>query len=521
MANQSEDYLTDYTNSRMRGEMWTRALRDIFYFIATYVPRDLFDLDLAALQQIALLKAVMDGKRYFIIRAPRKGGKTICVAIIAVWLTLRNQKYRVFIVSGSEQQAEWLYKYCRKILWPSGPQNAWKREFFAQFLEREPMVSITEYKEGGWIMYSAASSKAVNAPTADCEIDDEYVLIPTNIVEEAWPMIRESEDPRRFILSTATPNKENTESFLDMLDAASDTESKWSKFEWMAEDCPFLKTAVADEDAEIARGILSKEMFETQYLGSLPRKAGRIFPQTFVREAFVALNPNNPGYLIDGSLYMKDGGLIFQGDAKGGIDWGFEHDTVLTEGFLGLDRRIHVMKQVAGFGSSPSDWADLAAKDSLEYGIETWYADASGAFQNKEIRNRGFRVVPRAFQHPTEGKEWMIGNLYDWFQRKAMIVPDTDEFEPLKKQLQKYRRGQDGKPKKGEDDYVDSLLCLVSGWDPRYVLTPAYQQPPPVRNILPVESANDWVRFKSGEAPWMPQNWSEKRKELTRNPWER
>lgn len=519
MANTSGDPFLDLIAKERSEGKWERALRDIFYFIEHYVPKRLFDLRLASKQQIQLLKAVQEGHRYFVIRAPRKGGKTIIVAIVAVWLTMKNQAYRVFVLAGSEYQATWLYDYCKKIIWPSGIRNKEIRDFFAQFLIGEPKTTITEYKAGGWIMYSTATSKSVNAPTADCIIMDEFVLIPTNIVEEAWPMINSSDDPRRFLLSTATEGKDNTEAFLDILDEAKDL--GFVAIEWERSDSPHLQKAVSVRDAAISKKILSEGMYITQIEGGLPQRAGRIFPRTFIREAFIAPDPDNPGFLLDGTPYDPEN-LEFKGEAKGGIDWGFDHDTVFLEGYRGLNHKIVSMKMVIGSGTSPSDWAQQAEDDSLAYEIQDWYADASGAFQNQEIKDRGFRVTSRAFQHMSRGKEWMIGIAHKWLSKKMVIIPDTEEFKPLKEQLLKWRRGADGKPKKGNDHCCDAFIVWLSGWDPRYYdeevgKGAAQSTAEPISTL----SANDWDQFASSPQQWMPEEWAEHKRELTKNPWEK
>jgi len=521
---QKEALLRELEKFKIQGQtlindlQWQNSLKDILTFIRHYVPRRLFDLDKASRQQLKLFKAVQDGKRYFVIRAPRKGGKTICVAIIAVWLTLRDQRYRVFILSGSQIQAEWLYDYCRKILWPSGPEGKAKRDFFSQFISGEPMKTRTLYKAGGWIRYSAASSKQVNAPTADALLMDEYVLIPMGIREEAWPMIRGSEDPRRFLLSTAVPGKEGTESFLDILDDA----EKWGfeKFEWLAKDCPFLQTDTAKRDTEIAQLFLSEEMFRTQYVGTLPRGAGRIFPKAFIRRAFKALDPNNPGFLIDGTPYDPEN-LEFRGESKGAFDWGFDHDTAMIEGYRGINKKIIVMKLLIENNTSATDWSNRAEADWKKYNLFEWHCDAAGAFENRELEDRGLRVMRRAFQSKTEGKEWLIGVAYYWLQNDIITIPDTPDFAPLKKQILAYRRGADGKPVKKFDHAVDAFILLLGGWDPIYYEESRRTVRARIPETTPKSPATDWESFRSEGSAWMPTSWRDRKEELTRLPWEK
>jgi hypothetical protein len=519
-------------------------MEDILFFVDSYVPRRIFNLDLASKEQLAFLKAIERGKiKGAAIRAPRKGGKTILVAIAIIWKCLRNQRYRFFIVSGSENQAHWLYDYCRQIMWPSGREGAQTREFFSQFLKGEPKATITEFKAGGWIMYAAASSKAVNAPTADGLGMDEFVLIPKNIVEEAWPVIAASEDPLRVLLSTATEGKENTDAFLDILEQCESGgdlyKQGWRSFEWERKDAPHLNTEAAMADAKSARYFISEDMYQTQYIGGIPKKAGRIFPRTFIREAFIAPDPQRPGFLLDGSQYDPNK-LEFQGDANGGIDWGFDHDTVICEGYRGLDRKIHLMKMIVGSGSSPSDWADTVEKDALAYGIEDWLGDAAGAFQNKEIRNRGIRILPRAFQEKAHGKEWMIGVAYYWLSRRLIVIPDTPEFQKLKEQLLKWSRDAEGKPKKGDDDCNDSFIVWLSKWDPTFYeggFTLPKRSEPVDRvfgdfeetgdEIVPIQRASErggeWEKFDTGDEDqhgWKPSSWQNREDELRKEPWE-
>lgn len=521
MTDQADPILKYLEKENTEGK-WGKAKEDIFYFIEQYVPKDLFDLSLASDQQKTLLRKVQEGEKFYVIRACRKGGKTIIVAIVAVWLTLRNQSYRVFIVAGSETQAAWLYSYCKDILWPSGPENREQREFFSQFLEREPMTKRTQYKAGGFIMYTAASEKQVNAPTADCLILDEFVLIPENIIEEAWPMITASDNPMRFILSTATAGKENTDAFLDILDDAEPDgplgKAGWTKVVWERKDAKHLQTEASQLDAESAKYFLSDDMYRTQYQGKIPRRAGRVFPRTFIRKAFVKPDPENPGFLMDGTPYDPEA-LVFQGEAAGGIDWGFEHDTVLTEGYRALGGKIVLMQLIIESGTSPSKWGDLIEEHSVDYGITTWYADAAGAFQNAELRDRGLRVIPRAFQNRRRGKEWMIGICYKWFAMDKFVIPDTPEFQPLKKQLLSWKRGTDGKPKKGGYDACDSFICFGSAFDPRYYTESSEEMKTVSTPISPRAHANDWRSFRSGKKTWQPPGWEEK-DELEKEIWE-
>jgi len=336
-------------------------------------------------------------------------------------------------------------------------------------------------------------------------------------------MNRSSTKPMRLLLSTATDGKENTDAFLDILDDCEPGkplhEKGWIKIEWESKDSPHLNTETALADAESARYFLSDDMYRTQYEGGLPKRAGQVFPRTFIREAFKAPDPENPGFLVDGTHYDPEK-LIFQGEGKGGIDWGFDHDTVLIEGYRALGGLIAIMKMVMGNGTSPSDWADQVEKDTLDYNIDQWFADASGAFQNQEVRDRGIRITPRAFQRKTYGKEWMVGVAYFWLSKRVITIPDTPEFATLKRQLLKWTRGADGKIKKRDDHSCDGFICFLSGWDPRYYELGEVQDIKQPGDGEPSSRANEWDSFNSGHRSWMPSSWRDNQN-LRKEPWQK
>lgn len=109
----------------------------------------------------------------------------------------------------------------------------------------------------------------------------------------------------------------------------------------------------------------------------------------------------------------------------------------------------------------------------------------------------------------------MIGVAYYWMSQKMIVVPDTEEFRPLKNQLLKYKRDADGKPIKGDDDKSDSFICLVSGWDPAYHRIEELKVPEP----KPIEERKGWESFDSGKDPWMPDEWADRKAELTKSIW--
>jgi len=482
-------------------DIWEQSMKSIRTFIRHFVPKDYFDLDKANPQQIQILIDVENGQRNFVVRAPRKGGKTILVAIICVWLALKNAKFRIFVLAGSLEQAKWLYRYCRDIFLGT--------PLLRNCLLQEPTQTLTELKNGSWIFCSPASDKQIHAPTADVLVMDEYVLIEPDIVVGAWPMIRASKTPMRMILSTAR-DKVGLESFLDIYDRAE--ELGFNAYWWSDAQCPWL----SKEDSDVAKQVLSEEEFRIQYQGGVPIKKGAVFGRIGIEKAFI--KPEKIKRLYP---YFSD---EIKGVLKTGVDWGFTHDTVFTAGWLGLDFRLHLVKQVAYDKTDDEELANIALDWDQEFTerfktrVDEWLCDAAGAFQNAMMRKKGLWVTPRVFQHRTEGKEWMV-SVVNWFlEHDKLVIPDTKEFEGLKKQMKAYRRDRNAIIVKGFDDKIDSLLCLASGWNPLEAIEAPRERAKPAERIEIVSTLKDvnWEDMKpSGDEDWKPAHW---RKE--RWPWE-
>ena len=493
------DEVLAYTEDHEKEVSWDNAMGDIRIFIREYVPKKYFDMDKANPQQIQILIDVNKGYRNFVIRAPRKGGKTILVAIIVVWICLKFKGFRWFILSGSLEQAKWLYRYCRGMV-TSSP-------VIMDQLLQDPTQILTEFKNGSFIICSPASFKQVNAPTVDGLAMDEYVLIPPEIIVDAWPMIRASPFPMRFILSTAT-EKVSLDSFLDIMDRAE--ELGFRPYFWDDSQCPWLNK----QDSVIARAVLTEEDYRVRYEGGVPTRRRSIFPLVALNKAFVKFDKLPEDYFE-----------VVKGPIKVGIDWGFTHDTVFLAGWLSLDYHLNIFKTLVTNKTDDEELANIAVEWDDEFNdrfyqrVDEWLADSAGAFQNAMMRKKGFWVTRRVFGSPDKGKEWMIRTT-NWFIEKGKItIPDTPEFALLKKQMKAYRRKLDGKPIKGNDHCVDAGLCLATGWDPTESLEEVRRRearrPLRVVQISDMKSI-DWTDLKPRDDAWRPDHWRR-----TKWPWER
>jgi len=110
-------------------------------------------------------------------------GKTKLLACIALWLAVVYPKflgrpYSVIIISGSKDQAKYLYEYSKFALQDT--------EELREEVEGEPLISITYFKDRSVIMAVPNSLKAIQGKHLDCFDPDTEVL-----TEQGWKYIKD------------------------------------------------------------------------------------------------------------------------------------------------------------------------------------------------------------------------------------------------------------------------------------------------------------------------------------------
>lgn len=376
--------------------------------------------------------------RQVVAKVHRKGGKTKSVATSFACLFKQDPKLRIFHLSGSYLQASRLYDYFKPL--------ATNQELFPDALAGEPTKYLTRFKEGGCLEVLTASAKSIRGGDADILSVDEAVLVPQTLINAAWPLIRASKFPKRIVTSTASPEV-NLEWFIRLWQNAADL--KFERFEWPQSECPWIR----QEDSALAKLMLDSQTYSVEYEGAIGERTGRVWDSILIEKACV--DPHNSD---EYPLANRDGLTEW----SVGLDWGFIHPTVSTvwerqgETLYARDCRIRAETALT----------EIMQELRQDFPSYTIYADSSGAHENDQLKRLGMKVEPVIF---SKQKDELIGHVR-WRLEKGLIkIPDPridSRFSTLVQQMKAYNYDPHGKPRKANDDCVDSMLCAMKPFLP-------------------------------------------------------
>jgi hypothetical protein len=367
----------------------------------------------------------------YMLQAPRGGGKTIICAAAVLWASLNIPQFKALILSGSFFQARRFYKHVIDFIALSPKLQ--------EHVKGDPMLSLTEFKDGGVIHCLKASETQSRSPHVDWLFIDEFVIVKPNIIYSALPTVDTSEMPKKIYLSTASQTKgvKSLDLWCDWWDHAEDYETE--TYEWTAEDCSWIHKG----EVERARKKLDPILFETEYLGKRAERVGAVFKTAQIEHAVKSA-------------------VAFDYDPElptiGGIDWGVVHPTVCV--IIQPQGEYNVVVDVwAESGMDVSWWCvDTLPLLQQKYKVKAWYCDAGGKPFNTQLENADQPVVIVPFNRY---KDQMIGELRRELEYKLWKCPA--QFETTIKQHKYYTYDEKGKPIKQNDDHVDANMLACWG----------------------------------------------------------
>ena len=390
--------------------------------------------------QVRFLNAICspDPKhKQLVAKVMRGGGKTKCAAIGLAWLLLRDPSWRIFVLSGAYWQARRLYQYFLPIV--TNP------ELFPQsWLVDEPTQYLTLFRQGGSLEVLTTSQRRIRGGHVDVLCIDEAVLVKPDQVDAVWPVVRTSTRPKRIVMSTAS-NEVNLDWFLRLWQDA--RKLGFKRHEWPLGECHWINK----RDTELAARILDSETFRIEYLGEIAERKGRVWDNALIEKALVDPNQTKE-YPAPADRQLTNWSI--------GLDWGFIHPTVITvwekqgETVYLRDCRIRERTPL-------SEIMDELLQDFPGYPI---YADSAGAHENDQLTRLGARLTPVIFG---KEKNELIGHVRWCLEQNLLRIPkpkNDSRFSTLVEQMNAYTYDEKGKPRKVNDDCVDSMLCAMKGF---------------------------------------------------------
>jgi hypothetical protein len=284
--------------------------------------------------QAKVLRYLMDPKKRRIILVAAGGtGKTKLLACIALWLTLVLPKfigrsYSVIIISGSQDQARYLYEYSKYAVSDN--------KILSEEVEGEPLMSVTHFKDRSIIMAVPNSLKAIQGKHMDCVIVDEGALAGDFIIQDTLRIVSTSD--RDLIILSGTPMVYSS-TFVEYYDNV-DRYPEWERFTWAASDCP----EISKEKWEEAKK-LPEDMFVVFWEGKPYAKTGTLIPTPEIK-AVSKDQPNvapDPRYEVVAGL---DWGWCLSGDTEVLTKHGWKqlNNCSINEDIICLDQKTFCSK---------------------------------------------------------------------------------------------------------------------------------------------------------------------------------
>jgi hypothetical protein len=374
-----------------------------------------------------------------IAKVHRKAGKTLCDAIAFATLFCNDPTIRILHLSGSFKQASRLCDYFKSIVTTPGLFE----------LQGEPTLHKTQFKAGGYLEVLTASEKAIRGGEADILSIDEAVLVPQNLLDAAWPLVRASRIGKRIITSTASPDV-SLEWFVRLWQNAK--QMQFEPFEWPQSECPWI----SQEDNTLAKLMLDSRTYAVEYGGAIPESTGRIWGTNRLPDGTV---------LIDHALVDPRNAEEYPPMAAdpltekwAALDWGFVEQAVLTfwekQGDKIFLRDCRIWTETS--------YTEIKQEIKEDFGRYPIYPDSEAVADNEDLKRMGIRVVPVIF---SKDKDPLISRVR-WRLEKGLIKipnPEVDSrYFTLVQQMKAYHYNpKTGKPDKVNDHCCDSVICAM------------------------------------------------------------
>lgn len=372
--------------------------------------------------------------KQIVAKVLRGGGKTKCAAVSFAWLFLNDPTLKIFVLSGAYWQARRLYQYFLPLV-----TNA--ELFPPDWLVGEPTQYITRFKQGGSLEILTAASTRIRGGHVDILCIDEAVLVKSDLIDAVWPVVRTSKRPKRIVISTAS-NEVNLEWFLRLWQDADRLGFK--RHEWPLEECTWINM----QDNEQAKLMLDSQTYRIEYLGEISERKGRVWDTALIDKSFV--DPRKAEeYPIPIAPPLTEWSV--------GLDWGFIHPTVITvwekQGETLYARDCKILPQTA--------LSEIMQELKEDFHDKPIYPDSAGAHENDQLQRLGLKVTPVVF---SKDKDELIGHVRWRLEKDFIKIPDPEidsRFFTLIQQMKAYNYDPHGKPRKINDDCVDSMLCAM------------------------------------------------------------
>jgi len=384
-------------------------------------------------------------KRNIAVVAGRGIGKTLSMAIVALWytfvlpLTDPAEPMKVLILAGSLDQANICYSYIVDIITNSN--------IFSNYLVREPTKARIEFKGGSWIVPRPASEKAVRGWHPDVLIMDEVEKVDRNLIYAALPITATSPFSRQIF--SATPPQEALtwiEEIWNDYHLRPEKYSSWCFLNWNAE-------AYLDEESrQSLMRALPRDVYLREVAGQFYRQQGKVFNIKDLDSCRLENLKQDPS----------------SEEIFAGVDWGFYPSPTAIVVAQRVKKEWRILHSQTFPGERAETVLDAITNICKSFSVRTVYADSTNRHECMRLSERGLDVRPISFKGE---KSFMLSNL------RMLIEQHLLRYDPQKEQILLGQLVDYTYETKKNDDLVDALMLAVRE-------TPLTEEPVDVLSIL-------------------------------------
>jgi len=397
-------------------DIWDEDIVEFFRSVTGYEPSK---------KQMEFLQSFQKGKTRILVSSANNGGKTLCLAVIALWsaIFLGDKEPRgveILMVSGSWTQAKKLHAFIKRFL---------EHPYVKSRLKGDALITQSEWNNGSKIYCFTGSEKQVYGQHPDIYLIDEGELVSSVIFEDIYSRISHSKYGR--VVITATPEPEYYFSkFVEYWLNENGKYNHWLRINWSVLSCPWISMEAIEE----ARENLSKDKFTAKWMG-LPdfNPEGTLFSFEDLKDPEVRIKTKKFDPELPSAI---------------GLDFGFKHPTAIVVAQW-QGSYIHILHCEAKSLKTKSYWYERLKKLIPKYNVTRINCDAAVPWLVQDIKN--LRLAPTYGITFKGNKSKMQFYLQSLIEHHMIKIPS--EFQALYQELSIYT--EDTKKK---DDRVDALM---------------------------------------------------------------
>lgn len=359
----------------------------------------------------------------------RGGSKTMLSALGVAYMMLTIPRFKVSVLSGSRNQSQTFTSYLEKLI----PLELFDIDNF----RRKVLVNGSEYNQ------LASTGKGVRSWRADMVVIDEAVNVKQDVLIGVLGQLSGSKFRLTRMLSTPSLSGENhtvKEYWDDLV-----FRSEHSTFNWDYKMCPWMDHKAVEK----LKSKMGHSEWEAEYCGVWGSQTGSIFLPYQIDNALVDEIPD------------------FSYEKSVGLDWGHKHYTVAVKGFeLGDTLYVENYKYFNKGEMSEINNVLNSIVDFCE-NCKVYSEDAPISSYVNDLLEKYFSERKTSFFRTSFGqeKESFVQAAVSRFDNNTIKI--YEGLDMLTRQLRNAQRDDNGKVRKGDDDFFDAFLHLVKPFDNR------------------------------------------------------